>query len=96
MSTLYYTSPEHSEFQFSLSFSFISTYCHSALGWRIANDGWIYLPNVNTGIVWIPEQYRKNLIADETLVMISVDGYNRISFVNCVYGEDWHKCWSSK
>ena len=62
----------------------------------MTNDGWILLPNVNNGIVWVPEQYRKNLIADETLVVISVHGYNRISFVNCVYGEDWHKCWSSK
>ncbi|KIK66981.1 hypothetical protein GYMLUDRAFT_915410 [Collybiopsis luxurians FD-317 M1] len=84
----------------SIPQSWISNLHHTSLehnlGWKVADDGWVYFPNVKNGIFWIPEQYRKNLIADETLVVISVDGYNQISFIDCVYGEDWHKCWSSK
>ena len=61
--------------------------------WHLDTDGWIHFPNVKQGIVWIPEQYRFNLVAEETPVIISRKGYNRMSLKNCVYGEDWHKCW---
>ena len=69
---------------------------HLGSPWHLDRNGWIYFPHVKEGIIWIPEQYRINLIADETLLVISREGYNRILLENCVYGEDWHKCWDYK
>ena len=63
--------------------------------WKLNTIGWISFTHVDCGIVWIPDQYRTNLVSDETLLVISCNGFNQISLVHCVYGENWSKCWSS-
>ena len=54
-----------------------------------------FFPHVDCGIIWIPEKYQTNLSAEEIIWVISCDGFNHVSLADCVYGEDWSKCWSS-
>ncbi|THU87618.1 WD40 repeat-like protein [Dendrothele bispora CBS 962.96] len=64
--------------------------------WTLSDDGWIYFPNNKEGIVWIPPQFRENFWSEETLLIISKAGYNKVSFRDCVYGENWAQCYSQK
>ena len=68
------------------------------LDWSLSDDGWIHFPNEENGIVWIPPQFRKNICSEarETLLIISHDGPNRVPFNDCVYGENWAKCFAGE
>ena len=75
--------------------SFISV-CKNVLAyhWKLCSDGWIQFPHQDHGIVWIPTQFRNTVVADETHLVISVQGYSKISLLDCVHGRDWFECWS--
>ncbi|KAE9383988.1 WD40 repeat-like protein, partial [Gymnopus androsaceus JB14] len=55
-------------------------------------DGWIIFPRLPHGIIWIPPQFRKLLWRPQNTCIISRTGYNKISFEDCVYGEEWFHC----
>ncbi|THU94401.1 WD40 repeat-like protein [Dendrothele bispora CBS 962.96] len=63
--------------------------------WKLSEDGWIYFPGQFQGVFWIPQQYRVFLWRSQNTCLISKSGYNKISFSNCVYGENWTKCVAS-
>ncbi|KAE9383358.1 WD40 repeat-like protein, partial [Gymnopus androsaceus JB14] len=57
--------------------------------WHLSSDGWIIFPHLPHGIIWIPPQFRKLLWRPQNTCIISRTGYNKISFEDCVYGEEW-------
>ena len=66
------------------------------LDWSLSDDGWIHFPNEEKGIVWIPPQFRKNICAENTLLVISKDGPNRVLLEDCVYGGNWAQCFAGE
>ncbi|KAE9384199.1 hypothetical protein BT96DRAFT_892566, partial [Gymnopus androsaceus JB14] len=60
--------------------------------WHLSSDGWIIFPHLPHGIIWIPPQFRKLLWRPQNTCIISRTGYNKISFEDCVYGEEWFHC----
>ncbi|KIK50632.1 hypothetical protein GYMLUDRAFT_252817 [Collybiopsis luxurians FD-317 M1] len=60
--------------------------------WTLTDDGWIKFPGNPNPIVWIPPSYRKHLWTPGTKCIISSDGYTKLSFRDCVYGENWARC----
>src|ERR1700761_6176071 len=58
----------------------------------LTDDGWIKFPGNPNPIVWIPPSYRKCLWTPGTKCIISSDGYTKLSFRECVYGENWANC----
>ncbi|KIK60487.1 hypothetical protein GYMLUDRAFT_609660 [Collybiopsis luxurians FD-317 M1] len=60
--------------------------------WTLTPDGWIRFPNRPHPIVWIPPPYRLHLWTARTASIISRHGYTKLSFQNCVFGENWAKC----
>ncbi|KAF5370297.1 hypothetical protein D9758_006957 [Tetrapyrgos nigripes] len=61
--------------------------------WTLDDDGWVHFPNISHGIVWIPPQFRPLLWRAQNTLIISRKGYTIIDLSECVYGEDWAKCW---
>ncbi|KAF5370295.1 hypothetical protein D9758_006951 [Tetrapyrgos nigripes] len=61
--------------------------------WTLDDDGWVHFPNISHGIVWIPPQFRPLLWRPQNSHIISRQGYTMIDLSECVYGEDWAKCW---
>jgi len=57
------------------------------------DHGWICIPNEEKGIIWVPPMYRKNLWRPQNSIIISPDGYTKISLKDCVYGEKWAECY---
>ncbi|THU96629.1 hypothetical protein K435DRAFT_664054, partial [Dendrothele bispora CBS 962.96] len=60
--------------------------------WKLSEDGWIHFPDQSQGVFWIPQQYRVLLWRSQNTCIISKSGYNKISFSECVYDENWMKC----
>ncbi|THU86869.1 WD40 repeat-like protein [Dendrothele bispora CBS 962.96] len=62
--------------------------------WTLGNDGWVSCPPNPQKIFWIPPDFSHSLLTPQNPVIISRYGYTKISFDNCVYGEDWAQCYS--
>ncbi|KAF5350343.1 hypothetical protein D9758_012800 [Tetrapyrgos nigripes] len=61
--------------------------------WTLDDEGWVHFPSQSSGIVWIPPQFRELLWRAENTLIISRQGYNKILFDECVYGENWAQCY---
>ncbi|KAF5344804.1 hypothetical protein D9758_014415 [Tetrapyrgos nigripes] len=78
----------HTHWHFANSRNDINT------SWTLDDKGWVYFPGQAEGTIWIPPQFRDSLLwKAENTCIISKEGYNKISFDECVYGEDWAKCY---
>ncbi|KAF5354465.1 hypothetical protein D9758_012418 [Tetrapyrgos nigripes] len=62
--------------------------------WTLDDNGWVHFPHISDhGIVWIPPSFRPLLCRAQNPFIISKQGYTKIDFSDCVYGEEWTKCW---
>ncbi|THU97559.1 WD40 repeat-like protein [Dendrothele bispora CBS 962.96] len=62
--------------------------------WTLDDDGWVLFPPNPYKLFWIPHEFSHSLWRSQNTLFISRYGYTRISFDQCVYGEDWVKCYS--
>ncbi|KIK66265.1 hypothetical protein GYMLUDRAFT_929463 [Collybiopsis luxurians FD-317 M1] len=60
--------------------------------WTLKDDGWIEFPDNLNPIVWVPPQFCYFLLTPPTICIISLNGYTKFSFCNCVYGDNWATC----
>ncbi|KAE9391662.1 hypothetical protein BT96DRAFT_925137 [Gymnopus androsaceus JB14] len=60
--------------------------------WSLSRKGWIKFPNSPPNVIWIPPQFQQLLWRPQNTCIISRKGYTKLSFLDCVYGEQWSDC----
>ncbi len=62
--------------------------------WHVDSEGWIRSRGDSLRLMWFSRERLYSLLTPETAMVMSRTGYCTVSFEDCYFGQDWHRCYT--